>query len=260
MRQLGIEVCMANTSQAIHLANLGHSVFPCGPKKTPLVDHGFKDASTDPAVIAEWWKRWPYALIGVPTGEKFVVVDCDLQHASAMRWYEQAGLPTTRKHCTRSGGRHLLFRPDDRVGNTIGRLAPHIDTRGKGGYIIWWPGEGLEVLHGNVLAEVPDWIIQRLNPPKQKRDYTPNRPIGIVTLTNQINGIVRKVRSASQGERNNLLFWGACRLREAADRVSMFNVVSRDDAIQLSIEAGRHIGLPEREILRTVESAFGGEQ
>jgi putative DNA primase/helicase len=92
-------------------------VFPCGQDKRPLVARGFHAATTDAAVIRDWWRRWPDALIGVPTGLKFVVVDVDLQHPEALAWYEnnRARLPLTRTHVTKSGGRHLLFAPEPRV-------------------------------------------------------------------------------------------------------------------------------------------------
>jgi Bifunctional DNA primase/polymerase, N-terminal len=53
--------------------------------KTPLTRRGFKDASSDPAIIRNWWRQHPTALIGVPTG-KFVVIDVDMQHAEALQW------------------------------------------------------------------------------------------------------------------------------------------------------------------------------
>jgi hypothetical protein len=54
---------------ALDLASKGLPVFPCRKEnKAPYTDHGFKEASTDPATIAEWWTRWPDALIGVPAG------------------------------------------------------------------------------------------------------------------------------------------------------------------------------------------------
>jgi hypothetical protein len=72
---------------ALTLAASGLPVFPCRVhNKRPLVAHGFKDASTDGAVIRAWWRRWPIALIGAPTGIKFVVVDIDLQHPEAQQW------------------------------------------------------------------------------------------------------------------------------------------------------------------------------
>jgi hypothetical protein len=110
-------------------------VFPCNPSnKRPLMPkkeggNGYKDAATKPAVIRNWWTRWPDALIGVPTGARFVVLDVDLQHPEAQEWFLTAELPETRTHFTRSGGRHLPFRPNPQVRNSYGRIWRHIDTR-----------------------------------------------------------------------------------------------------------------------------------
>src|SRR5204863_3771988 len=117
-------------SKALDLADVDVAVFPCAPSKAPLTKHGYKDASVDPVQIKEWWRQLPGALIGVPCGKHFVVIDCDLQHAEAQHWYARANLPLTRLQETRSGGRHLLFRPDDRIGCTQGKLWDHVDTRG----------------------------------------------------------------------------------------------------------------------------------
>ena len=132
-------------TEAFHLAARGLAVFPCDrASKRPLTSHGFKDASADCDLVRAWWSRHPDAVIGVPTGIKFVVIDLDLQHVAARRWYGEHGtrLPDTRTHLTRSGGRHLLFKPTSRVGCSAGKLGPHIDTRGLGGYVIWWPLAG----------------------------------------------------------------------------------------------------------------------
>jgi Bifunctional DNA primase/polymerase, N-terminal/AAA domain len=147
-------------------------VFPCDNDKTPLTANGFKDASADPKTIEAWSKKYPHALIGVPTGERFVVIDIDLQHEDARQWYEEnkSRLPLTRTHVTRSGGRHLLFKPNPGIGCSAGKLGPHIDTRGNGGYVIWWPADGFEVTHGDVLADAPDWIVEALRPPP-KTEY-----------------------------------------------------------------------------------------
>ena len=128
---------------ALRLAQKGNAVFPCDNDKRPFTAHGFKDASTDPDVIRRWWTRWPDALIGVPTGIKFCVVDVDLQHAEAQEWYGKANLPVTRTHVTRSGGRHLLFGHMMSSRCSASKIWKHVDTRGLGGYIIWWPAKGL---------------------------------------------------------------------------------------------------------------------
>src|SRR5262245_2185654 len=133
---------------ALALARQAVPVFPCNPlNKAPLIakeegGKGYKDATTDVAVIRIWWTRWPNALIGVPTGPRFVVVDVDLQHIEAQEWFATAELPETRTHFTRSGGRHLLFRPQPQIRCSTGKIWPHVDTRGKGGFIIWWPATG----------------------------------------------------------------------------------------------------------------------
>jgi putative DNA primase/helicase len=159
--------------EALKFARQGIAIFPCGADKTPLTRRGFKDATTDGATLHDWWTCWPDALIGVPTGIKFCVVDLDLQHEEARRWYDKnrERLPLTRAHVTRSSGRHLLFQPHDKLKCSAGKIARGVDTRGPGGYIIWWPATGLEVLHPDALAPVPDWLIDKLHvePPPPPR-------------------------------------------------------------------------------------------
>jgi hypothetical protein len=152
-------------AKALALARQGLPIFTCRCiDKRPLTQNGFKDASADPDIVHRWWQRWPRAYIGVPTGEKFVVIDCDLQHLDAMRWLEdnRPRIPTTRVHLTKSGGRHLLFKPNSDVACTTSRVGPHIDTRGQGGYIIWWPACGFDVLHPGTFAEMPSWVLEAL--------------------------------------------------------------------------------------------------
>jgi len=225
-------------------------VFPCKADKSPYTPNGFKDATQDPAQIGRWWARWPDALIGVPTGRKFVVVDVDLQHREAQDWYARGNVPTTRTHVTRSGGRHVLFLTNDRVRCSASKIWRHVDTRGKGGFIIWWPACGFEVLHPAVLAPVPDWIIARLQR-SETRPYIV-RSIELDNVPAKIRGIIRTITDAREGERNNLVFWGACRLRELADQ----HILLRDDAIDIVLEAAQRTGLPYSEALRTARSAF----
>ena len=54
---------------AARFAAEGVPVFPCVPgEKRPLVRRGFHDATAEPVQVAEWWRRWPAANIGIPTG------------------------------------------------------------------------------------------------------------------------------------------------------------------------------------------------
>ena len=70
---------------ALSYARRGQRVFPCGENKAPLIAGGFKNATTDARLVHMWWNRWPEARIGLPTGEKFFVVDVDRLEALGER-------------------------------------------------------------------------------------------------------------------------------------------------------------------------------
>jgi hypothetical protein len=245
--------------KALALARRGLPVFPCRcVDKRPLTDNGFKDASTDQEQVRHWWTEWPRAYIGVPTGDKFVVVDLDLQHQDALAWYEHntARLPLTRTHVTKSGGRHLLFKPASNVGCSTSKLGPHIDTRGAGGYIIWWPACGLNVMHGGALAEVPAWVLEALTtaPTNVVPFPRPARPSNAATGGARVQGLVATVANAREGERNSLLFWAAMRIY---DMLAGRELDRSDGANALAAlaTAASHTGLPRQEIMRTIASA-----
>lgn len=63
----------------------------------------------------------------------------------------------------------MLFRAHPEFRNSAAKLCRGIDTRGDGGNIVWWPATGLGILHRFVLADIPEWIIESLNPPKPAR-------------------------------------------------------------------------------------------
>ena len=67
----------APLDHACGLARQGVRVFPCknipadpAQHKAPLTIRGFRDASTDAAVIRAWWQCWREALVGA-VAEKF---------------------------------------------------------------------------------------------------------------------------------------------------------------------------------------------
>jgi hypothetical protein len=145
----------------------GLRVFPCLNKpgdpehKKPLTKHGFKDASCDPKVMTAWWKRWPNALIGMPTGKSFCVLDLDVKKgknglAVIPDWEKRSPLIAG----TGSGGRHLYFLPDEQVRCTTDQIGLGVDTRGKGGYVIVPPSEGYLWVNGHDLSDLsllPPW-------------------------------------------------------------------------------------------------------
>lgn len=168
--------------QALALAARGWPVFPCHPAtKQPLVksdvegEGGVKLATTDEARIREWWKRWPQAMIGLPTGRAIgaFVVDIDagedkktgeIFEAATLQMNLEAAiggkLPPTKFATTPRGGVHLYFKmpTDDLIGNRANLLGPRsrIDIRGEGGYVIAPPsmrGDGVAYAWGGELDE-----------------------------------------------------------------------------------------------------------
>jgi putative DNA primase/helicase len=225
---------------ALELASQGCPVFPCrADDKKPYTTHGYKDASADPHFINFWWRRWPDALVGVPCNKKFTVVDCDtVKHPEAARWYAYANFPITRTHITRSGGRHLIFQPHADVWNSESKIHKGVDSRGDGGYIVWWPAHGYQVLHPDVLAPVPEFILKALAR-EANVARTHHLPIDPDTAPAKIAGIIRTIAGARKGERQSVCFWGACRLAELA----LEQVITRDQVIDIAVEAASRCGL-----------------
>jgi hypothetical protein len=176
---------------ALAYARRGKPIFPISPlNKRPLVGRlndtegnpiegsgGLYRATTDEAVLREWWEKFPNAMPGMPTGERsgVVVVDLDLPktddgpdgHATWAKLQEIHGrAPRTRTHRTPSGGTHLFFKwdPDRPLGNTEGELAGlGINIRRRGGYVGMPPGMNeeckcYEVIDPSDEADIPEWL------------------------------------------------------------------------------------------------------
>jgi hypothetical protein len=159
-------------------AELGYRVFPCTPgTKHPITRHGFRDASSDPAQIHEWWAQHPTANIGI-AAEGLLVVDIDGADnpwpGDPERAVDLAGAGAVA--LTPRGGRHFLFR---RVEGkawkcSTGQLACGVDVRTDGGYIVAAPSETKEGPYRwadtleledclEQLPEPPAWLVAELD-------------------------------------------------------------------------------------------------
>jgi hypothetical protein len=175
---------MSLTASALWLAEeMRLPVFACGHDKRPVTQHGFHDATRDPAEIKTQFGTPGAAMIGVPTGQGagFFVVDLDVKNGGqGLEWLaaNQHRLPRTRTHKTRSGGQHLLFQwPEGRtVRNSASRIAPGVDVRGNGGYIIAPPSPDYEIADHSALAEAPTWLLALIDPPVAPRAIDAPRP------------------------------------------------------------------------------------
>jgi hypothetical protein len=245
---------------ALALAADGLPVFPCNAEKKPIVEHGFYNATRDPDVIRKMFARPGAALIGVPTGRAsgWVVIDVDPRHDGHVWFSENKDkIPPTRTHGTMQSGLHLVFRnPSDvEIGNSNGRIAPGVDVRGTGGYVVVPPSAGYSVKHDGAPADMPQWLIGaclKPKPPKPPRSPNSHSPALPPASTYKLRGILRVILSSHEGTRNARTFWAACRLAEmVADQI-----ISRDTALRLATDAAAHVGLSQAEAMRTAQSAF----
>jgi hypothetical protein len=248
------------------LGAMGCAVFPCGGDKRPIKgSHGFKDAVRDADGIAELWAQYPGVLVGVATGEisGIAVLDIDAKHNTARKWYAEhrEQLLPARVHRTRSGGLHLVYKHRIALKCSVSLIEHGVDVRADGGYIIWWPAAGLEVIADPGLQPWPEWLMQLLAPPPT----VPSPSIGRRALAAQGRdlrpmlhrslGIIRTVLDAREGERNRVLFWATCRARDMllAGELDHAAGVQVLDALR---DAAAEVGLTQREIDRTITSAM----
>lgn len=196
------------------------------PGKHPRTKNGLKDASADPAVIAEWSSRWPQTNWAARTGPEsaFWVLDVDgadgLATLAALE-IEHGPLPETLTATTGSGGRHYVFAwPERRVPNSCRKLGPGLDVRGDGGYIVIAPADhwsgGVYAWDNNLpLASAPDWLLdivcgdRRPAEPLRRTDATLSAPVGdgqsLRYAAAAFDREVAAVRQAREGTRNQTL-------------------------------------------------------
>jgi len=158
--------------RARKLAQKGIPVFPVHQeKKSPLVKGGFRVATTDTQQVEAWWQHWPDAGVGVPTGKnsgamRLFVLDVDRRpDKDGFASLEQLGIeiPATKSHATPSGGRHYLFRDPGGVRCSSNKLAPGVDVRADGGYIVWHPAAGWPTDYTSPQADVPPALMEALH-------------------------------------------------------------------------------------------------
>ena len=162
-------------SAAIELAKREWPVFAVGRDKKPFArTHGVLDATTDEASITSMWRAYPRANVAVACGGTGpTVIDMDIDRAkgidgaqSLASLQSQLGpLPETLISRTPRDGRHHFFSspPGPSIKCSAGKLAPGIDVRAGGGYVLVPPsvvdGAPYEWLNDAPLAALPErWL------------------------------------------------------------------------------------------------------
>ncbi|MFE7751276.1 bifunctional DNA primase/polymerase [Streptomyces sp. NPDC057428] len=280
-------------SAALQAAERGWHVFPLRPGDKRPALHGEsacprtgpcitghlkweQRATTDPDRIRAAWSTGAWN-VGIATGPSgLVVVDLDMPKPNSSAdtpcgvttfeaLCERAGhpVPRTRTIRTASGGHHLYFSAPAaaRLHNTAGTLAPLVDTRAWGGYVVA-PGSTINGHHYAVegpalINPLPGWLRQRLMPPHPKPTTAAPGPAPVPLRAHRYaeTALQRErdtVRAAGEGRRNATLLASV----RAVGRFVAWGNLPRH-VVETAFQAdGEAVGLTAAECRATIASAL----
>ena len=213
---------------ALYCAAMGWRIFPLVPAtKRPAIRAWENRSTTNHDRITRCWDSGAFN-IGLATGpSRLLVVDCDTVKQSgevdgaealaALAAERGVELPATYTVTTPSGGRHLYFTlpPGVRLRNTAGHLAPRIDTRSGGGYVVapgsTLPEGGYELEDDTDPAPLPAWLLQALC---ERTSTTSVGPVARPSAyaASALRGECDEIRSAPSGRHNEVLSRAAYRI------------------------------------------------
>ncbi|HET7321430.1 MAG TPA: bifunctional DNA primase/polymerase [Longimicrobiaceae bacterium] len=255
---------------ALRYARRGWRVLPCIPgEKRPLLNNWPALATTDADVLNRWWKRTPAANVGIATGAESGLLVLDLD-GDPRELLSDRTLPTTPAQRTGGGGYQLFYRFPAalaEVATTRAGVLPSVDTRGRSGFVVappslhpsggryrWCDGYG----PGDVpLAPPPAWLVDALDPAPRTTPPAPlHLPVGRVHGPRYVAAAIERecaeLARTPEGRRNEALNRAAFALA----RFVAEGLASPEPVICALAYAAAAAGLKEREISRTIESAF----
>lgn len=242
-------------------AGAHHPDRPCDGKRGKHPCGRWSRDATDPRRLAAELRRGPRNL-GIACGPSGLLVVDEDQPAAFTAYATENGhqVPDTFTVKTSKGAHFYFLQPaDGPVGNARGALAGRgIDVRGCGGFVVA-PGSVHEtgVLYEPVdsaapILPMPEWLVSAVRAPAPRSAATVLRPrVSGGRPYRVLTGLVQVVLDAPTGERNTRLYWAARRVYEHA----AYGLFDADAGRGALVDAARHIGLPEAEAHRTIDSA-----
>jgi hypothetical protein len=261
---------------AVDLARRGGYVFPLLPgSKRPAVTRWEQRATADADRIARCWERGTYN-VGLATGpSRLVVIDLDVPKpgedapdgatafGALCARHGQRYPFETYTVATPSGGTHLYFAAPRSLAlrNSAGRLAPLVDTRAGGGYVVApgsvVDGHPYETVQDVPVAPLPGWLALLLAPVP----LPPQRPVAVPLtggdrrssyLRAAVDAELRRVTGSAPHQHNRDLY----RASVALGQLVAGGALNEADVTAWLTEAAARVGQRPRETARTIRSGF----
>jgi hypothetical protein len=150
---------------ALNLArNCGYAVLPCSAKGQPLIP--IHDASKVPSAISNTWVNTPGPLIGIATGAVSDIWVLEISDEASGWWRGNNGrLLPTRCYQTPESGVHCYYCDGRGIASSTNRIAPGVNTRGDGDFVIHWFSAGQHCHDHSTPAPWPQWLRDVLGTP-----------------------------------------------------------------------------------------------
>lgn len=271
---------------AIRAIQKGFHVFPVEPMdKVPARDGNHtirwsEYATNVPGRVVQQWQHWPRANVGIacaPSG--LLVVDCDtpktpfLLKGTPMAWLHDRYGPyvhgmdvfevlakslgislDTYSVTTGSGGTHLYYRwPRSIRASQASLIRGVVDIRCNGGeyggYVL---GDGSETMAGAYTGLFGESI---LNAPlalvelcREKPRVAAARSPFRQPYSGDVGGLQKAIILAAEGNRNNVLHWAACCMRDDGH--------AEEATVEALSEPAERVGLTQLETRATISSVY----
>ena len=122
---------------AVEYATMGFSVIPVSRDKKPLIKWAeFQKRIATHDELSSWRQRWPEANVAIVTGSVSGIAVVDADGKEGERWIAD-NAPKTSVYSRTRKGVHAFYRiPNGALVPNRARLAPEVDIRGEGGYVV----------------------------------------------------------------------------------------------------------------------------
>lgn len=221
--------------------------------KISLIKHS--EASDDPEVHKMWSNlyRGKMTAWAVPTGtvNGILVLDVDVK-GNGYETLKQFDCPPTLMQRTPSGGMHLIYKYPTN-GTKYGcrvKFLPGLDTRGDGGYIIWYGGDDTP------LGDAPAWLLEKAAPavPQPSNQISQTIKVSPEIASAIIQKSLDQIREAPEGESNNVLNVESFKIGQLVASGS----VTREYALEALFRAAKARNKPDYEAKATINSGLDG--